>query len=80
MGISSHPDVALAVKAIEQVVGEFKVHWYEEPIEGWDGALAPDVECLCKSACFCCDPTSVTRQQVEALRRIGVRVNDGCAS
>jgi hypothetical protein len=37
--------------------------------------LEPDVDCFCKGgSCYCCDGASVTREQVDALRRIGVEV------
>lgn len=68
-------DVALSVEAIDQVIGGFKVRWYDEPYEGWDATLEPDTECFCgKGGCYCCDGASVTKEQVEALQRIGVRV------
>jgi hypothetical protein len=69
-------DVTLAVEAIGQVVGGFRVRWYDKPIEGWDATIEPDVECFCNppGRCYCCDGASVTREQVEALRRIGVEV------
>jgi hypothetical protein len=68
-------DVTLAVEAIGQVIGGFRVRWYREPFEGWDAMLEPDVDCFCKGgSCYCCDGASVTREQVDALRRIGVEV------
>ena len=68
--------VALAVEAIGQVVGGFRVRWFDAPYEGWDAMIEPDVECFCKGGCYCCDGASVTREQVEALRSIGVEVVD----
>lgn len=68
-------DVTLAVEAIGQFVGGFRVRWYDVPIEGWDAMIEPDVECFCPGgSCYCCDGASVTKAQVEALRRIGVEI------
>jgi hypothetical protein len=76
--LTESEDVTLAVEAIGQVVGGFKVHWWPEPFEGWEATIEPDSGCLCnpKGGCYCCDGASVTREQVAALRRIGVEVVD----
>ena len=70
-------DVTLAVEAIGQVVGGFRVRWYDEQYEGWDAILEPDVECSCsRGGCYCCEGASVTREQVDALRRVGVEITE----
>jgi len=67
--------VKLAVEAIGQVIGGFKYKPYPEPFEGWDGMLEFDAECDCSvGGCYCCDGASVTKEQVDALREIGIEV------
>jgi hypothetical protein len=68
--------VDLAVEAISMVCGAFTVKWYDPPFEGWDGLMRPEQDPDDPCYDVCCDGAPVTRQQVDALRSIGVEVSD----
>lgn len=72
-------EATAAANAIGALVGALRVRWYDEPVEGWDAMIEPADGCICDGpkGCYCCDPASVTREQVEALRRMGFEFEDG---
>lgn len=67
------------VEAISTLTGGLKVNWYEVPVEGWDALVSFNSTCQCRpgGSCYCCDGASMTKEQVDALKLIGLEINDG---